>query len=383
MHQTPKIVVVFFLFFHVRSSTGKSTLLKSLVKDHLDSKTNLVLINVKPDEVGQYRKVHSKLETGAGILSLKKVVKGSLVIIEDVIKFDAKEEVCMRTFLNYHAHHRRLKIFCVSHTVHKTGLYSMIPLFNYLIYTSSSSNIPIIRFTLQYFRIEKPVIARWMVKFNEGNNGGGKIDDYYFFDATQMVLYKTSIKFETASIVGTLNTDLNSSNCKDGQNLAVKELIKKCESFFDGNVLKAQASAVFSIIIRVLPLVSIREFDLTMTFVTTATDVDKKKEKRISLVDYICCLLDNTASAPVSSDFVVLHKYISERCILPSIFVRNSLFTPLSLSRWPTHCERKTKRSRQPDSGKLDFTKKQKPNSGIDWILLICPPHCFQFALEK
>jgi len=220
----------------------------------------------------------------------------------------------------------------------------MIPLFNYIIFTSSSSNIPVIRFTLQYFKIEKDKVLEWMNSYRNSNKKGGKISDYFFFDCTQMIFYKSDIKFEQAIILGSLNEGESDHGNKGLSSSEALE--KKFEKFFDGNPLKSQGCAVFSIISKVLPKSAVRDFDLTMKF----TCKEKNKgEKRISLVDYVHSLL--SPRAPVESEFQVLHQYLTSRCKIPSIFILNSAFECQPSAKEKKSC------LRQPAFGKT-ATKK-------------------------
>jgi len=316
-------------------------LLKHIVKHNVESKSKLFLINVRGDEVAHYKKLHkqSNIILGSSILTLKKVSKKSVVIIEDIITMTKDEEICMRKYLNYFAHHRQLKIFCVCHTVHKTRIYSMLPLFNYIIFTSSSSNIPVIRFTMQYFKIEKDKVLEWMDNYNKLNVRGGLIGDYYFFDCTQMIFYKTKIDFEKAIVVGRLNDD--DENRSDSNAPTEAGLVTRFDNFFEGNPLRSSACAIFSIIIKVLPLTTVRDFDLTVNFVAK-----NGIEKRISLVDYVHSLL--TSDKPVTDACLLLHEYVSRRCKIPTFFVVNQQFL-----RWT---ENENLPSRGPAFGKIATT---------------------------
>jgi len=169
-----------------RSGTGKSTLLKKLLENY-PKKVCVYLVNVKSGEAFEYTKGRSSEKIfHCKIGGLEKINRGSVVIVEDLITMGTKDGDSLRHLLNYTAHHRFCKIFCVTHTIHKTGIYSMLPLFNYVIFTSSPSNVPIVRLTLMAFKIEKPQLENWVgeIKGKEHEAEG----NYFFLTAPRWCL---------------------------------------------------------------------------------------------------------------------------------------------------------------------------------------------------
>ena len=161
-------------------------MLKRLASN-IPSSANLYLVNVKGEETSFYQKQHRKT-TNILFSGIKNVKKKSYVIVEDVISMKKEEEINLRNAVNYTVHHNQSKLFCVSHTITKTGIYSMVGLFNYIIFTGSPSNLPVIRTCLRYFKIENEIVNRWLSCIKkESKKNVGDWDPYYFFDCTKMI----------------------------------------------------------------------------------------------------------------------------------------------------------------------------------------------------
>jgi len=300
---------------------------------------------------------------------LKSIKKRSFVIIEDIISMNKEEELQLRNAINYTAHHKLSKIFCVTHTIYKTGIFSMLPLFHSIIFTSSASNAPIVRAALNYFKIEKSKTAHWLGLFRRWSRAWKSQRAYFFFDCTSMSFCHSSDMLlpHTLQILGSLLQDdddddddedddddddendgkfgiekkqksllLSSSSSSSsssspssgsskrrGKTFQVKEnMRKRFSDFFGNHAFQAQAHAIFSLLLERFGPEKINPIDLTISFRT-------KREaggslKKISTVDYIAELL--TARGRASEEHRVLHNYISRVCVIPSSCIKNVAF---------------------------------------------------------
>ena len=207
--------VFFFLRLFFRSATGKSTILKNLVQD-LPRTSNLYLVNVKGDESAFYEKHHKKT-WNVSFSGIKNVKKNSFIIVEDVINMKKDEEIDLRKAINYTVHHNKCKLFCVSHTITKTGIYSMVSLFNYIIFTGSPSNLPVMRTCLRYFKIENEIVAKWLTFVKKlGKRNTSTWDPYYFFDCTKMIFCTTPdlSTMRNLSVIGSMH-DVEDDDSED------------------------------------------------------------------------------------------------------------------------------------------------------------------------
>lgn len=329
-----------------RSGTGKSSLLKKLVANFPKNRC-IYLINVKGQEVSEYTKGRQpeKIKVLKKIQAGEKVEKRSLIILEDLIKLNAKESDSVRQLLNYTAHHRLCKVYCVTHTIYKTGIYSLLPLFHYIIFTSSPSNVPIVRAALATFKLEKPVLNKWVDAVKEGRfDGEGK---YFFFDCTKMLfgasqnflqrgqntilgsltLGAENLKIETQHSDNFWRPNFNSSQeCSTKESSDSAERLARMRllfsDYFSLHPKRQQACALFFTVSSGLGVGRISEHDLTVSFILKQQNFKKKK---ISLVDYISGLLDASQKKP-AQDLIVIHNYVKKRCSLPKSAIINNQF---------------------------------------------------------
>lgn len=289
----------------------------------------MYLVNVKSEEILQYYELHKKIKAYSKLTSIPKVAKNSILIIEDIISLKNDEEACLRQYLNYVAHHESIKIFCVSHTIYKTKIFSTVSLFHYIVFTSSLQNLVVLKQTLQSFKIDKHLVKKWTSVF-EKYAEGDKFKAYYFFDCSKMIFYRgktsgsaqTASCFNSVSAIGSLTEAPSQLSDKTESN--EKMLKKHFEDIVRFHPYKTQANSLFSIIVKALPKQHIRCNDLTVTF---KLKNKRNLEKSISLVDYIHALLSTTKKgAPVDTELRVLHEFIRRRCKIPKIFILNSNF---------------------------------------------------------
>ena len=120
----------------------------------------LYTINVRDVEYLKDFKNYSTLK----FEQINRIKDKSVVIVEDIITLNAKEESQLRLLLNWYAHHKRLKFFCVSHNIFKTKLFNTIGYFHFVVFTSSLSNLRIIKNCLNYFQLDGDVWQNWQTK---------------------------------------------------------------------------------------------------------------------------------------------------------------------------------------------------------------------------
>lgn len=309
--------------FDFSSGTGKSTLLKKIVGTLRETKT-VYLVHVKTEEVKTYRgRKKDILVTTVG--GAKKAKKNSCIFVEDVINLEKEEEIKLRTLLNYDGHHKSLRIFCVAHTITKNGIFGMLSLFHYLVFTSSASNIPVLRNCLRYFKIEVDEIEKWIKQFKL--LGGKNRSHYFFFNCNQMKFYFARNIFnpKTYQLIGNggseedeLGGELSEEQTRK---LIIRKLEVKFEKLIESEPLKTQAMSVFDMIINCINVKQVSEADLSLSFLSSKLSSSSKK---ISLVDYIMTLL--VPNKTVNRDLQVVHNYIGSLCVIPKIFVKNNNF---------------------------------------------------------
>ncbi len=327
-----------------RSGTGKSSLLKKIL---LQSKTTnhqllVYCVNVGPVELAEYKDdLGSKRVISLSFSQLSTTRPNSTIIFEDIIYLTPANEKTLRQCLNFDAHHKAQKVFCVTHSVQKTAVWSLLPFFHYLIFSNSPSNKPVIRTCLKtVFKMDASIVENWLVQFLALTKTNKESKNcYFYFDTSLMKFYFTSDLLNSITNSRQLSDtstipDLSSGRVdalaaqeKEKNELQKTFLESKFDKFTETHLLRAQAAAVFSILINCLNLSLVRDHDLTISFQSNLV----RKTKRISLVDYILCLLDSAGNPP-SQDLLVLHNYLKTFCNIPSIFVSNPHFKAAPLS---------------------------------------------------
>jgi hypothetical protein len=327
-----------------RSGTGKSSLLKKIL---LQSKTTnhqllVYCVNVGPVELAEYKDdLGSKRVISLSFSQLSTTRPNSTIIFEDIIYLTPANEKTLRQCLNFDAHHKAQKVFCVTHSVQKTAVWSLLPFFHYLIFSNSPSNKPVIRTCLKtVFKMDASIVENWLVQFLALTKTNKESKNcYFYFDTSLMKFYFTSDllnsitnsrQLSDTSTIPDLSlgrVDALAAQEKEKKELQKTFLESKFDKFTETHLLRAQAAAVFSILINCLNLSLVRDHDLTISFQSNLV----RKTKRISLVDYILCLLDSAGNPP-SQDLLVLHNYLKTFCNIPSIFVSNPHFKAAPLS---------------------------------------------------
>jgi len=300
---------------------------------------------VRSDEVVAYKKAHGKtLATEATSLTeaIDSFTSDGYVVIEDIINLAKREERVLRKLLNYDAHHNRLRIVCVAHLLFRTSLLSLVPLFNFTIFTLNTAGRSLIKQAGMYsFYLESTRSAAWAASFANACKRWGEHGGYVYICCKEVKLYHRDefnattpleLDVEIAKKEGLKRT----SNSKKGAlkarervdieagETATAHLIDRFACCFKNHEQAAIAVSIFSIVANVIvDEPSFRAFDLTFAF--------KQKRhpgtvRRISLVDYVDTLIDAHPLTGASRDFKVLHRYLSDRCKIPLLFVLNPHF---------------------------------------------------------
>jgi len=301
---------------------------------------------VRPDEAETYKSVHSNTE----LISCKnlaeglaQVKKGSYVIIEDIICVSRAEEEAIRMVLNYRAHHDRLRVICIGHMLYRTHLLTLVPLFNYLVFTLVNASRGLLKTAATFgFHLDREETVQWLEEFTSRCGAAQARQGFMFVECSTIALYYHSLDDEISKKRGGVTTmparggkqrpktksekieKLNNPTESSSVSTSTAAIEQKFESCFHGQPHASLASALFGILARVLKEQGgFREFDLSLAF-----EQSRKpgKIRRVSIVDYVCALLSERASAPPITDHLVVHRFLSERCKIPAIFIRNPYF---------------------------------------------------------
>ena len=300
------------------SGTGKSHGVKQMISNLQDlSPKNIphvYSINVRDKEYLTEFKQH----TSISFEKITSIRDNSIVLVEDIITLTTKEEVQLRQLLNWQAHHKQLKVFCVSHNIFKTKLFNTISYFQYVVFTSALSNLAVMKNCLRYFQVEPEVWEELQskIRLSEGKQG-----TYFFFDTNKRAFYVTQNLTDQSESRLLANAEKTTDTSQQKLEKSKQALQKRFELFFKGRDNSSQANAVFSILVNCLNPDHVRLVDLTLKFNSA------KGIQRVSLVDYINSLLDSQARHEPDHSQMVVHNYIKSHCTIPKIFLLNKFFT--------------------------------------------------------
>jgi energy-coupling factor transporter ATP-binding protein EcfA2 len=328
-----------------RSGTGKSTLLKHLVS-RMPPRRLLYLVNVRADESEEYARSHAggpQRVRHVQLSALREVASHSTIIIEDIISMKEREQASLREGMNYTAHHRSCKIFCVTHTVYKTGIFSMMPLFHYVVFTSSRANLPIVKQTLQRFSMTKAEVSDFVDAIEAAaraaeapNSSQDPRSTYFFFDCARMQMgYSTDrLKPGKTVMLGEKSsgepgsrpvpasaqdnrTEADSGRSADPKNRDTS-VAKHFAKFFADARQRETADGVLRLVMNsAAARQNFNPGDLSFAFARR----DGGREK-VSLVDYAHVL--TTAAARPTEGQKVLHRFLRARISLPLAAVSNA-----------------------------------------------------------
>jgi len=334
-----------------RSGTGKSSLLKVAISDLQKSK-HLYLVNVRGDERAEYEKIHpggSARVSATNLSGLPSIKSGSLVIIEDIISMKDLEQAKLREAVNYTAHHKQCKLFCVTHTVFKTGVFSLMPLFSYVIFTNSLANGPILRQTFSQFSIPKQDVERNLRLISETAESSAKREGvsasrhlYFFIECAKMTLgcFSSDRLNRKATDLGPLITE-NESSSPSVESIKGTS-ISKASSSTAAAAAAAAAAARSADVPHLLQLFFppshehhkkvLGIFHLIEKSPTAKHHLRKDTlefsfrsgnggTKLLSLVDYLNCAWN--PSATPDRPTIALHRFLTKSCRVPQSIITN------------------------------------------------------------
>lgn len=295
--------------------------------------SQIVLVNVKFDEAQFFEREHGtkRVTRYSSVGELREPPQNAVVVVEDIIHLTKDEEVKFRYYLNEHAHHRTLKIFCVGHTLFKTSLYGMLPLFNYILFTATPSNLPLLKQALTYFRLEKADIESYVEKFSDP--AVNKFGKYYYLNCHEMKMKQLDVSAVSQAAASRREarprsrSQLELTDGGGGASRNERQLVERFGAFFEDHPEKVKARSLLGIFVKAVPEQCLRDLDLTVKFKRRGggRGAAKTEEHNVSLIDYINSLLDSSQGEP-ERDQLVLHAYLANKCTVPKYFVVNKRF---------------------------------------------------------
>lgn len=310
-----------------RSGSGKTTFVKKVLARLKPAK--LFIVN---GDAYDYKGSGRKTWGGFTPNDYPKHESNSVFVIEDIIHVRGSAEVNLRESLNYYARHKNQKYFFVSHSIHKTSLYSTLNFFHFIVFPLHPTSKFIIKQILDSFRLEKKDVEEMLSKVRmillnyKGGQPGTETSCFFFNVQTANLIFATNIfkaetfiNLENSSALGLTSQTSSKPDLLSNQQQQQQQRQALCDRFEELTNQwqnRAEAKSVFSIVAYCVNPQLIRYNDLAFCFESRS-----KSQIFVSLVDYVSVLLSKNAVPSV--ELKVLHTFISSKCKLPVHFIVN------------------------------------------------------------
>lgn len=340
-----------------RSGTGKSSLLKSLVT-RLPTWRHLYLLNVRADEKVSYEKNHPggpRKVSSIDWNGLEGIKPSSSVIVEDIIATNEKQQKHLRQAVNYTAHHKRCRLYLVTHTVYKTGMFSFMPLFTYVVFTNCQANNQIIRQTMSQFCVPKGEIetnlAAMKAKGSQLLSTRQAPDAraiYFYIDCAQMTFGWTTSHGGSGFTIKPLMEGLSEpsgsfsltkepepSPSSRSTTTTTTTLNAMLDVLFPQNPIQRQKAQLILSLIQQSSFgrrhlnADTLQFVFTTERSSTRRRPGNQRQTKISLFDYLACALAEVSKP--SATLVALHRFIVKKCNVPESLITNRELTGKTL----------------------------------------------------
>jgi energy-coupling factor transporter ATP-binding protein EcfA2 len=280
------------------TESGKSTIMRSIVQQFTRPDRSVYVVNdrtlTSPYEKIGWEKV-AKLEFAT-------------IIFEDIISCKKNEFVIIQEVLNFKAHHNHCNlVICIAHSLHKTGMFGLLPYFNFVYIAAKPSSLKSFKALLREYDFPPETRPSHVDRLKS-------VREKYSY--LMLDVNESTFKVTSAREIGTKET-LPESDLQRGKRGV--DAPEASASKFLGHLPKSQDKLrLFDIIYPSLPPRKFNSKDLTVTLRSK-----KWGETRISLIDYISLLTDDQF-AP-TKDLLKLHKYLRvvKNICLPKTYASN------------------------------------------------------------
>jgi GTPase SAR1 family protein len=297
-----------------RSSTGKSSLVRTILKQFKDFSKPCYIVNDRNRKTSKFVRISFPQ-------LLDPDLHHATVVVEDIVNATPAQFRILAEVLNVGVHHRRLSpTICVTHSVIKQNIHALLPFFTRIYFSGCKSSIPSLRNVLQHFGFQKEE-----KEFHVRNLIANKTPwSHYVLHVDQLVIEKVQYPFEEGSDD---EEDGKKGKKKKKMHVSAREALTQKNALRYFSVLKnsKEAMACWDLIYCKLEK---RNIDPHSLEITLQTKGGKRAPVTISLISYVAALVDTDGKVPASHEIAKFHQYCqTEKAIkLPSVFVLNRGF---------------------------------------------------------
>ncbi len=219
-------------------------------------------------------------------------------VLEDIHSIKPKEREAISVLLNYTSRHSKSPCILISHSLHNTGIHSLLNFLTDIYLTREKVNLRVLKTLLRYYsyprqeEVEKTFLNLKPRQYLHLQN----------CDQTWNVLDDEMMKREERETDETVNaTDVDK---------------EKILSYFSHLGNKESISCILDFLLQNLPSYCITPKDLSVAFKTK-----KGKVKKISLLDYLFYL--NAQNVP-PRDIKLFHRFLTKNTCFPRMLCTNA-----------------------------------------------------------
>jgi hypothetical protein len=288
------------------TESGKSTIMKSIVRQFSKPDRPVYVINDRTPE--SLPPSHERKEWA----QVPKLEFCTLVF-EDIINCKRDQFGIIQDVLNYKAHHAHCGlVICIAHSLHKTGMYGLLPYFNFVYIAARPSSVRSFKALLREY--DFPLETRPAHVQRLASVGEKYV--YCVLDVGEGAFKMTRADEDHVSLLRKKHfPNVASGGAARGVSAAETGAAK-----YMGHLPNAQnRMRLFDIIYPALPKHRFDSGNLTVVL------RDRKfVNTRISLIDYISALTDETFAT--DAPLLKLHRYLKtkKKLCLPKTFASNS-----------------------------------------------------------
>jgi ABC-type oligopeptide transport system ATPase subunit len=294
-----------------RSGSGKSTLCRFILKQFKKYRKPIYVVN-DPKKLTKYapKEWHEIAQ-----------LKQAALVVEDVIQAKPYQFEILQNLLNFKTHHDRVNpVLVIAHQLTKNNIFGIINSFTQIYITACKANIAAFKALLQYYGYPDKEKEEHLRMFRSIT----KPYQHICFDVEKMTFELTSFDMNDLSDDDGDDELSNSrGGGKKGFSRKAALALAKATRFLTVDKDHAEKKvALFELIYPGLPPKGFCLKDMTVKLKT-----NKNTEAKVSLIDYITCLVSEAVTAPPTL-LLQFHDYITETrsVTLPRTFVLNKAF---------------------------------------------------------
>lgn len=288
------------------SATGKSGLVRNLTDQLVGKKTFVVNDSVSSDATFSHKIGWYQLEE----------ISNCCLVVEDMITLSKENVGVVKHVLNFSAHHNGISpVYLITHSLVSNGMTEFMPYVNKLLFSACPGALSSVKKSLTYYGFTKKDADALLAEFSRSH------ERFAFFEL--LLPEKVFRKIERWAGDASASESGVADVVENFKSIRMRESAAKLLALSPD---RGRAAAVFELVLPHLPSAALNAEDVSVLMRDKAKRLKRLKgptrSQRISLIDYVQSLLDEKSAEP-SVDLRCFHGFLSERMLIPKIFIKN------------------------------------------------------------